>query len=211
MTYKIAYAAAIAVITLAPITAAAHDNGYNHRHQSNGDQQLVGGVIGAIAGGVIGSQVAGNGARTEGSVLGAVIGGAAGAAIAGGNNNHRSRTYGGTTHYNTGYNSGYYRQPSYTQTYQTQPTYYQPHPAYYHPQPTYYQAQPTYYQTQPTYYQPAPTYSYVQPYYPPRSGVSITIGSSGNHGYSRSYGNHYRAHTRPNRRTHHGNTRRYGH
>ena len=205
MTKTFVYAAAIAVITLAPITAAAHDNGYNHRHQSNGDQQLVGGVIGAIAGGVIGSQVAANGARTEGSVLGAVIGGAAGAAIAGSNNNHRSRTYGGRVHYNTGYSGGYYRQPTYTTTYQTQPTYYQPRPTYYQPQPTYYPSQPVYYQPRPTYYT-APTYTYSQPYYRPRTSVNVTIGSTHN-GYRRSNHNHYRAHNRRNNR----HNRRYGH
>ena len=56
-------------------SASAHDNGYQHVHQSSGNNnQLVGGAIGAVAGGVIGSQLAASGARTEGSVLGAVIG-----------------------------------------------------------------------------------------------------------------------------------------
>jgi len=88
-------------------------------HQSNGDQQLVGGAIGAVVGGVLGSQVAGNGARTEGSVLGAVLGGVAGAAIAGNGNNGR-RYYGGNGYYNS--NTGYctytnYRQPVYVNSY----------------------------------------------------------------------------------------------
>lgn len=61
------------------------------RSSSNANDQVVGGLIGAVAGGVIGSQVAGNGARTEGSILGALIGGAAGAAIA--ENNNRSRQF----------------------------------------------------------------------------------------------------------------------
>lgn len=39
-------------------------------------------MVGAVAGGIFGSQVSGNGARTEGSVLGAVLGGGLGAAIA---------------------------------------------------------------------------------------------------------------------------------
>ncbi|MFO1014684.1 MAG: hypothetical protein U1E50_13065 [Caulobacteraceae bacterium] len=39
-------------------------------------------IIGAIAGGVIGSNVAGRGVRNEGAVLGAIVGGAAGGAIA---------------------------------------------------------------------------------------------------------------------------------
>ena len=98
MNFKLGFAiAAVITVAAAPI-ASAHDNGYNHRHQgsqSNGDQQLVGGAIGAVVGGVLGSQVAGSGARTEGSVLGAVIGGVAGAAIAGNGNNNSHRQYGG--------------------------------------------------------------------------------------------------------------------
>ena len=54
--------------------------------RTNTDEQVLGGVIGAVAGGVLGSQVSGNGARTEGSFLGAILGGVAGAAIADGNN-----------------------------------------------------------------------------------------------------------------------------
>ena len=109
MKFKVGFVlAAVATIAAAPI-ASAHDTGFNHSHQSssssNGDRQLVGGAIGAVVGGVFGSQVAGNGARTEGSVLGAVIGGVAGAAIAGsGNNNQRS--VGGGSYYNP--NTGYY-------------------------------------------------------------------------------------------------------
>jgi len=86
MSFKLGFTALAAIAVIAvPVTASAHDNGYHHSHQnsSNADNQLVGGLIGAVAGGVFGSQVAGNGARTEGSVLGAVLGGAAGAAIAG--------------------------------------------------------------------------------------------------------------------------------
>ena len=101
MNFKLGFAiAAVVTLAAAPI-ASAHDNGYNHSHQgsqNNGDRQLVGGAIGAVIGGVLGSQVAGNGARTEGSVLGAVIGGVTGAAIAGsGNNNQRS--VGGGSYY----------------------------------------------------------------------------------------------------------------
>jgi len=68
MNFKLGFAiAAVITVAAAPI-ASAHDNGYNHRHQGNynGDQQLVGGAIGAVVGGVLGSQVAGSGARTEG-------------------------------------------------------------------------------------------------------------------------------------------------
>lgn len=45
-------------------------------------RQIIGGLAGAVLGGVIGSQVSGNGARTEGSAIGAVVGGAAGYGIA---------------------------------------------------------------------------------------------------------------------------------
>jgi len=60
---------------------------YNDDCRTNTEEQVVAGAIGAVLGGVFGSQVSGNGARTEGSVLGAVLGGAAGAAIADGANN----------------------------------------------------------------------------------------------------------------------------
>ncbi len=58
-----------------------YDPGQKCRSQEN-DAQIVGGLLGAVVGGVAGSQVSGNGARTEGSVIGAVLGGIAGAAIA---------------------------------------------------------------------------------------------------------------------------------
>lgn len=54
--------------------------------RTNTDEQVLGGLIGAVAGGVFGSQVAARGARSEGSALGAVLGGVAGAAIADGAN-----------------------------------------------------------------------------------------------------------------------------
>jgi len=81
---------------------------YNDDCRTNTEEQVVAGAIGAVLGGVFGSQVSGNGARTEGSVLGAVLGGAAGAAIADGANDCdkiRDRST-----YNTqsrGYNQGY--------------------------------------------------------------------------------------------------------
>ena len=129
MTFKLGFSlAAIISIGIAPI-AAAHDNGFNHSHQSssNGDRQLVGGAIGAVIGGVLGSQVAGRGARTEGSVLGAVLGGVTGAAIAGNGNNSRSGgSYrGGNSYYggNNGYYNRGYSQPYYSTGY-SQPYYY---------------------------------------------------------------------------------------
>lgn len=117
MTFKTGFAlAAIMTLAAAPI-AAAHDNGFNHVHQSsnNGNQQLVGGALGAVVGGVLGSQLAGNGARTEGSVLGAVLGGVTGAAIAG-NGSNRAGYYGGNSYYNGGYSQPYYN-TGYSQPY----------------------------------------------------------------------------------------------
>ncbi len=183
MNFKLGFAiAAVITVAAAPI-ASAHDNGYNHSHQSrsNGDQQLVGGAVGAVLGGVLGSQVAGSGARTEGSVLGAVLGGVAGAAIAGNGSNGR-RHYGGNGYYNSntgyygGYNNGYHtgghsHGHSYPTTYTTT-TYSRP---YYggHSYPT-------------TYYGNGGYYSR------PRTSLSINIGSGGYYGgrggyYSRPY------------------------
>lgn len=116
-------AVALAAATIAT-PAFAHANNYattsyNSYHddcRSNIDEQVLAGAVGAVLGGVLGSQVSGNGARTEGSVLGAVLGGAAGAAIADGNNdcdkirkrsvsNTQSRVY-DQGYTNTGYSSG---------------------------------------------------------------------------------------------------------
>ncbi len=75
--------AAVSLPTLAQ--AAEYNNGYYNPNaeckSKENDAQLIGGLLGAIAGGVIGSQVSGNGARTEGSAVGAVLGGLAGAGI----------------------------------------------------------------------------------------------------------------------------------
>lgn len=82
---------------------------YNDDCRTNTEEQVIAGAIGAVLGGVIGSQTAGNGARTEGSVLGAVLGGAAGAAIADGNNDcdkiRDNRVYRTTS--SRGYDRGY--------------------------------------------------------------------------------------------------------
>ncbi|GEM_PF-6193550 len=54
---------------------------------------VLGAGIGAGLGGIIGSQIAGNGVRSEGSAIGAVVGGLAGAAIA--NSTNQGNYYGG--------------------------------------------------------------------------------------------------------------------
>ncbi|MEP6342805.1 MAG: glycine zipper 2TM domain-containing protein [Maricaulaceae bacterium] len=76
----------------APITSFAQDfrttsNSYSECKTADRNNQVVGGLIGAVAGGVFGSQVSGNGARTEGSIIGAALGAAAGAGIADGSRN----------------------------------------------------------------------------------------------------------------------------
>ena len=50
--------------------------------RSNDGSTAAGGLLGALAGGAIGSQLAGRGSHTEGAVLGAVAGGVIGAGIA---------------------------------------------------------------------------------------------------------------------------------
>ena len=106
-------AVALAAATFATPALAHAGNystsSYNNDCLTNTQEQAVAGAIGAVIGGVLGSQVSGNGARTEGSVLGAVIGGAAGAAIADGNNDcdkiRKRSTY--RTVSNRGYDRGY--------------------------------------------------------------------------------------------------------
>lgn len=70
---------------LAQAQSSYHDETYN-AHQAckkNEDKrQILGGLAGAVLGGVLGSQVSGNGARSEGSAIGAVVGGAAGFGLA---------------------------------------------------------------------------------------------------------------------------------
>ena len=79
-------AAALALAAIAtPSFAAANsysNTAYETCKRSDTENQVLGGVLGAVAGGVFGSQVAGNGARTEGSALGAVLGAVAGSQIA---------------------------------------------------------------------------------------------------------------------------------
>jgi len=72
--------AAIAAMALIPATASAQFGGLN-------TNSLFGGTAGAGIGGVIGSQIAGSGNRTEGAVIGAVVGGLAGSTLANAQNN----------------------------------------------------------------------------------------------------------------------------
>ena len=106
---------AVAAISL-PTVAQARD--YNDCSSKSQEEQLVAGLIGAVIGGVAGSQISGDGARTEGSAIGAIAGGIAGAAIADGqndcdkikrrgNNSYDNRSYGSRTVYQPTRTRGY--------------------------------------------------------------------------------------------------------
>ena len=82
-------AATLALSAPAVASAQTYDNTYrNHGAVSQDCQQtlnnyrLAGGAIGAVAGAVLGKQIAGRNARKEGTVLGAVVGAVAGSQIA---------------------------------------------------------------------------------------------------------------------------------
>lgn len=77
-------AAATAALA-APSLASAQNYGYapptQNCQQSVNNNRLAGGVIGGIAGAVLGKQISGRNARSEGQVLGAVFGAVAGSEI----------------------------------------------------------------------------------------------------------------------------------
>ncbi len=60
---------------------------------SNTDRKILGGFIGATAGGVLGSEIAGSGNRFEGAAIGAAIGGVTGAVIGGSTGNNETGYY----------------------------------------------------------------------------------------------------------------------
>lgn len=63
----------------------------NYRSYSRCDKGTGGTIIGAVAGGLLGNQVARRGNRTEGSIIGAAVGALAGRAIAKSGSNCRRR------------------------------------------------------------------------------------------------------------------------
>ena len=91
--------------------------GYDcERRQDN--NTIAGALLGAIAGGVIGSNVAGRGNRSEGAVLGAVVGGVAGGAIGRNTANCDERGYYYTYNQTVPYReSRYYRSGRYDRNY----------------------------------------------------------------------------------------------
>jgi hypothetical protein len=97
------------------------------RNSTNGvtcdtnNSTVAGGLIGALAGAVLGSQVAGRGDRTEGSVVGGVLGAAVGAGVGNANAKYRCDNRGpyfayddtveyreGRNRYASSYDYGYY-------------------------------------------------------------------------------------------------------
>lgn len=72
----------VAALALAPAMANANGNAHERCKADEDNRQILGGLAGAVLGGVIGSQVAGRGARTEGSFIAGTIGALAGAGIA---------------------------------------------------------------------------------------------------------------------------------
>ena len=180
-----------ALILTTGLASTASAQSYNSSHNgysaheacksSESRSKVIGGGIGAVAGAVLGSQVAGNGARTEASVIGGVLGGLAGAGIAdkrvdcgpvyndGGYQTSSSHsyssspttTYSSSPTYSTAQSSSYHQTASYPQTDYGTRTTVSDHPVYNNPtwgaQParTYTSqpvAQPVY--SQPTYSQP---------------------------------------------------------
>ena len=72
----------------APVSYGKTNNDYSRYNgycfqSNNTNTRTKGTVIGAVAGGVLGNQVAGSGNRTEGTILGAVIGGVIGSQVGG--------------------------------------------------------------------------------------------------------------------------------
>jgi uncharacterized protein YcfJ len=80
-----AAAAAAAFSAPALVSAQNYNNGYaapsEQCQQSLNNNRLAGGALGAVAGAVLGKQIAGRNARTEGQVLGAVLGAVAGSEL----------------------------------------------------------------------------------------------------------------------------------
>ena len=85
MIFTIAAAATATAAMSAPTFVSAQNYGYapptQNCQQSLNNNRLAGGAIGAVAGAVLGKQIAGRNARSEGQVLGAVIGAVAGSEI----------------------------------------------------------------------------------------------------------------------------------
>jgi len=88
MNHLLSATALVATIALTPAFASANNYGsselgaHERCKRDEDNRQILGGFAGAVLGGVVGSQVAGRGARTEGSVIAGTLGALAGAGIA---------------------------------------------------------------------------------------------------------------------------------
>ena len=88
-------------------------NGYNDSRAqqsstSNGNRAILGGLLGAAAGGVIGSEIAGSGSSFEGAAIGAAVGGVAGASIGSLTGNNPTDSFGSGSDYTGFENSSSY-------------------------------------------------------------------------------------------------------
>ena len=83
MNHLLSATALVATLAFTPALASANSfNGQTPHERCKRDEdnrQILGGFAGAALGAVIGSQVAGSGARTEGSVIAGTLGALAGA------------------------------------------------------------------------------------------------------------------------------------
>lgn len=203
MTKKLTFKLAAVVIAATTIsfasTASAHDNGYYHQHQnSNTGNQLLGAVIGGVAGAALGDAIAPRGQSDEFGIAGGLIGGTLGASLAGsGNYGRRGYNQG---YYNGGYNGGYYQRPVYNYG----------HQGYYN---TGYK-RPYYGYSYPRTFVSTSSFSYGSPYYgysgfnnyyrAPRTGLTINIGNGGYYNRGRGFRNRgYKRRIRNNRRFRH--------
>ena len=84
MNHLLSATALVATLAFTPAIANANNFGNAHERckRDEDNRQILGGFAGAVLGGVVGSQLAGRGARTEGSVIAGTIGALAGAGIA---------------------------------------------------------------------------------------------------------------------------------
>jgi hypothetical protein len=107
----------------APYAPSANSYGRNSAYTApapvrcNNNSTVAGGIIGALAGAALGSNVAARNARTEGAVLGAVVGGGLGAAVGNANDKYKCDNRGPYFSYNDTIpyrESSSYRTPRYS-------------------------------------------------------------------------------------------------
>ena len=121
-----ALSAAAAIPSFASAQSGYYGNSYDNSYydpcrRAASDRGTTGGVIGALAGAAIGSNVAARNARTEGAVLGGLVGAAAGAKIgkdsAACQPGRQTSYYGGAQYGSNGYYGNSYDNGYYARTY----------------------------------------------------------------------------------------------